>query len=100
MLIANSKIDTPLQAVVVSRSEISHFEKPTHRVNTIDLEDRIVKYFREDENIHAIDAEKLAEAVDVDVISMLKTLEYMHTAGEISRAEVHCESGQHAPDWV
>tara|TARA_R110000796_G_scaffold229834_1_gene347303 strand:+ start:298 stop:837 length:540 start_codon:yes stop_codon:yes gene_type:complete len=97
---ANNNLDTPWQAVGISAIDISHFEKPTPRVNTIDLEDRIVKYFREDENMHAIDAEKLAEALDVDVISMQKTLKYMHTAGEIKRAEVHCESGQHAPDWV
>tara|TARA_R110001592_G_scaffold332434_1_gene615821 strand:+ start:555 stop:1088 length:534 start_codon:yes stop_codon:yes gene_type:complete len=100
ILIPNTKIDTPWQAVGISGIDSSHFEKPTPRVNTIDLEDRIVKYFREDENMHAIDAEKLAEALDVDVISMQKTLEYMHTAGEIKRAEVHCESGQHTPDWV
>ena len=95
-LIPNTKVDTPWQAVGVS----ANVEEPTPRVEVANLEDRIEEYFQEEANQVASTSKVLADALDVDVVSVQTALIRMHNAGEMTKAQVHCKGGQDKASWV
>lgn len=95
-LIPNTKVDTPWQAVGVS----ANAEEPTPRVEVANLEDRIEEYFQEEANQVASTSKVLADALDVDVVSVQTALIRMHNAGEMTKAQVHCKGGQDKASWV
>lgn len=96
ILIPNTKIDTPWQAVGVSGV---HTE-PTPRVEVANLEDRIEEHFKEEANQVASTSKVLADALEVDVVSIQTALVRMHNAGEMTKAQVHCKGGQDKASWV
>ena len=95
-LIPNTKIDTPWQAVGVG----ANHTETTPRVEIANLEDRIVEHFKEEANQVASTSKVLADALDVDVVSVQTALIRMHNAGEMTKAQVHCKGGQDKASWV
>lgn len=95
-LIPNTKVDTPWQAVGVAVNA----EETTPRVEVANLEDRIEEYFQEEANQVASTSKVLADALDVDVVSVQTALIRMHNAGEMTKAQVHCKGGQDKASWV
>ena len=103
---ANNNPDTPWQAVGVSGV---HTE-PTPRVevvgssrrvaNPASLEDRIVEHFQGEDNQVASTSKVLADALEVDVMSVQTALTRMHNAGGMTKAQVHCKGGQDKASWV
>ena len=96
ILIPNAKIDIPWQAVGVS----GNAEDIAPRVENANLEDRIVEYFNKEDNQVASTSKVLADALDVDVVSLQSALVRMHNAGGMTKAQVHCKGGQDKASWV
>jgi len=96
ILIPNAKIDIPWQAVGVSENA----EEITPRVENANLEDRISEHFKKEDNQVASTSKVLADALDVDIVSMQSALARMHNAGEMTKAQVHCRGGQDKASWI
>lgn len=93
---ANSKDDTPWQAIRVPVGA----EEIVPRVENVGLEDRISEHFKEEDNQVASTSKVLADALEVDVVSVQLALVRMHDAGEMTKAQVYCRGGQDKASWV
>ena len=92
------------KAIGVSMAEVTPTtpaaETDTPRVAGAKLEDRIVKYFQDEENQFAHTAPALAEELDADDTEMQLTLSRMHNAGEITKAQVWKQGGKDKASFV
>lgn len=94
-------MNTPWRALGISIDDTApQIEEPTPRVEVAKLEDRIMDYFDQDDNMYPHRSAELAVVMDADDMQMQMTLTRMHMTGELAKAQVWAKGTQEKASFV
>jgi hypothetical protein len=92
--VGEDNANTPWKAMTLSVEETLKVTEETPRVVVAKLEDRILEYFKVEDNQFPHTAPTLAEELGENDLHMQQTLSRMHMTGEISKAQVWARGTQ------
>jgi hypothetical protein len=93
--------DTPWRAMGMSMTNVAPAAVvETPRVVVAKLEDRIIKFFDNEDNQYPHRASELADALNEEDLQMQVTLSRMHMTGEIAKAQVWAKGSQEKASFV
>tara|TARA_R110002153_G_scaffold3227_5_gene15660 strand:+ start:2415 stop:2903 length:489 start_codon:yes stop_codon:yes gene_type:complete len=92
--VGEDNANTPWKAMTLSMKETLKATEETPRVVVAKLEDRILEYFKVEDNQFPHTAPALAEELGENDLHMQQTLSRMHMTGEISKAQVWARGTQ------